>query len=91
VEPPNIVDLIDEPGQVSGDILERFIRDQVNGFDLQRLDEAFRLGVVAPWIRNGTVLGSNDVVRAVLYGLGAAGYRGCQQEHGKISAEYAKF
>ena len=41
-----VVDLVDEPREVGGDILERLISRQVDGLNLQRLHEALRLGVV---------------------------------------------
>jgi hypothetical protein len=40
------VDLVNEAAKIRGDVLERFVVHQVDGIDLQRLDEAFSLGVV---------------------------------------------
>src|SRR5215813_3944203 len=46
VQPASVVDLVNEAGKIRGDVLECFVVHQVDGFDLQRLDEAFGLGVV---------------------------------------------
>src|SRR5262249_41726745 len=46
VEPASVVDLVNEAGKIRGDVLECFVVHKVDGFDLQRLDEAFGLGVV---------------------------------------------
>jgi hypothetical protein len=41
----SVVDLVNEAGKIRGDVLECFVVHKVDGFDLQRLDEAFGLGV----------------------------------------------
>lgn len=46
MQPAGVVDLINEAGKIGDDIFECFVVHQVDGFDLQCLDEAFRLGVV---------------------------------------------
>jgi hypothetical protein len=46
VQPASAVDLVNEAAKIRGDVLERFVVHQVDGIDLQRLDEAFSLGVV---------------------------------------------
>src|SRR5215510_9317479 len=46
VQPASVVDLVNEAGKIRGDVLECFVVHQVDGFDLQRPDEAFGLGVV---------------------------------------------
>src|SRR5262245_31885805 len=46
VQPASVVDLVNEAGKIRGDVLECFVVHKVDGFDLQRLDEAFGLGVV---------------------------------------------
>src|SRR5262249_49281874 len=45
-QPASVVDLVNEAGKIRGDGLECFVVHKVDGFDLQRLDEAFGLGVV---------------------------------------------
>lgn len=40
-----VVDLLDESGQVSGDVLEGPLVSEVHGLDLEGLDETPRLGV----------------------------------------------
>src|SRR4051794_24288098 len=44
-----VVDLVEEPRKVGGDVLERLVGGEVDSLDLQRLHEALRLGVVI-WI-----------------------------------------
>src|SRR5262249_7609724 len=46
VQPASVVDLVNEAGKIRGDVLECFVVHKVDGFDLQRLDEAFGLGRV---------------------------------------------
>jgi hypothetical protein len=46
VQPPAVVDLVDEAGQVEGDVLDGLAGDRIDRLDLQRLDEALGLGVV---------------------------------------------
>src|SRR5262249_60815364 len=41
-----VEDLVDEAGKIGGDILECFVVGQTGGSHLQRLHEAFRLGIV---------------------------------------------
>ena len=57
VQPASVVDLVNEAGKIRGDVLECFVVHQVDGFDLQRLDEFFglgvRLGISAPAHRAG--------------------------------------
>ena len=40
VEPSCVVDPVDEAGKMGGELLEGFVVHQVDGLDLQRLDEA---------------------------------------------------
>src|SRR6516162_7676545 len=42
----SVVDLVDEPWKVPGDVVEGFVGHRIDGFDLERLDEALGLGVV---------------------------------------------
>src|SRR5215813_11795647 len=51
VQPASVVDLVNEAGKIRGDVLECFVVHKIDGFDLQRLDEAFGLGVVVGFPR----------------------------------------
>src|SRR3954463_6165427 len=46
MEPPRVVNLVDEPGKVRRDVLESLVGHQVHRLDLKRLHEALRLGIV---------------------------------------------
>jgi hypothetical protein len=46
VQPPAVVDVVDEAGQIEGDILEGLVDHRIDRLDLQRLDEALGVGVV---------------------------------------------
>ena len=46
VESSGVVNLVDEAGKVSCDVLEGFVCHQIHGFDLECLHEALGLGVV---------------------------------------------
>ena len=46
MEPPFVVDLVDEAGKVCGDIVEGVVFGDVDRLDLERFHEAFGLGVV---------------------------------------------
>ena len=46
VEPPGVVDVVNEAGKIGGDIREGFLVHQVDGVDLQRLDAALGLGII---------------------------------------------
>ena len=48
METASVVDLVDEPWKVPGDVVEGFVGHRIDGFDLERLDEALGLGVDAP-------------------------------------------
>ena len=41
-----IVNLVEEVGKIGGYVLECFVVHQIHCLDLQRLHEAFRLGVI---------------------------------------------
>ena len=46
MQPTGVVDLIDEAGQIGHDVAERLVGHRVDRLDLQRLHEAFGLGIV---------------------------------------------
>ena len=49
MEPTGVVDLVDEPGKIGGDVLEGLVVHQVHRLDLERFDKALRFGVVV-WV-----------------------------------------
>jgi len=62
-----VVDLINEAGKVLSDVGEGFIGHRIDGFDLHRLHEAFRFGIIvgiaAPTHRsNKIVLGEKIAI-----------------------------
>ena len=71
VEPPCVVDLVDEAGKIGGDILESIVVHQVDGFDLQRLHEALGLGVMGwtPPVRADLLWNSSTVAHATRWQL----------------------
>src|SRR6516162_11624125 len=64
VQPAGVVDLVNEAGKIRGDVLECFVVHKVDGFDLQRLDEAFGLGVVVGGFHVGTSSRRTHALRA---------------------------
>src|SRR5271168_3667733 len=46
METASVVDVVDEPWKVLGDVGEGFVGHRIDGFDLERLHEALGLGVV---------------------------------------------
>ena len=46
MEPPGVVDLVDEARKVGGDVVEGLVGHRVDRLDLERLHEALGLGVV---------------------------------------------
>src|SRR3546814_1836173 len=65
MEPSAIVDLVDEAGKILHHVGEALIGHRVDGFDLQGLHEALRLGVVvgiaAPAHRADQATGLQDL------------------------------
>ena len=60
MDPPMIVNLVEEVGKIGGYVLECFVVHQIHCLDLQRLHEAFRLGVI---VRIATVAhGANEAM-----------------------------
>src|SRR6516164_9426052 len=81
-----VVDLVDEPWKVPGDVVEGFVGHRIDGFDLERLDEALGLGVVvgiaaAPHrtdktaAKQGSPIGLSGVLRTAVGMVNAAGLR----------------
>jgi hypothetical protein len=46
VRPRRVVELVDEPRKVGGDVFERLVGGQIDGLDRERLHEVFGLGSV---------------------------------------------
>ena len=97
METASVVDLVDEPRKVLGDIGEGFVGHRIDGFDLEGLHEALGLGVVvgvasAPHrsdetaAKQGFPIGLSGILRTAIRVVNAAGRRPAALEAARAEA-----